>query len=519
MNDGNNKEMKEEKNNRTEKENTWKDENNRERKDNANKKIKSKKKVGRITLLIVAFVLSYEIIGMMVPFVHLKGVSTQFQQQFQVDQFYSEKEGVDRAYIVEDSVQALDERIRIIEKAEKSIILSTFDMREGQSTNDILSALLSAADRGVEVRLLVDGLSGMVRIKNSDLFRAVASYPNIEMRLYNPIHITQPWTFHGRMHDKYVIIDDTYYLLGGRNTFDYFLGDYIDENKSLDREVFIWNTASGTEETTNSSIHSLTDYFYQVWDSKYCTTFCDDETIQKEEKIKEKINTLKAHYKTLKEEKSELFDKEYAYEDITFPTDKVSLVSNPIHTGGKEPTVWYSLQQLMVHANDKVVIHTPYAVLSKDMYAGMTEIGQQNISFQLLTNSVENGDNFFGSSDYIQNKEKVINTGVEIYEYDGGHSYHGKSILIDDTISIIGSYNLDLRSTYVDTELMVVIDSKQLNRKLQENFDVIKKDTRKVLDTSSYEVPEHIILAEVPMWKRLAWKIVGVVMKPFRVLV
>ena len=66
---------------------------------------------------------------------------------------------------------------------------------------------------------------------------------------------------------------------------------------------------------------------------------------------------------------------------------------------------------------------------------------------------------------------------------------------------------------------MVVIDSKQLNRKLQENFDVIKKDTRKVLDTSSYEVPEHIVLAEVPMWKRLAWKIVGVVMKPFRVLV
>ena len=41
------------------------------------------------------------------------------------------------------------------------------------------------------------------------------------------------------MHDKYVIVDDSAYILGGRNTFDYFLGDYGFENKSLDREVDI----------------------------------------------------------------------------------------------------------------------------------------------------------------------------------------------------------------------------------------------------------------------------------------
>ena len=120
---------------------------------------------------------------------------------------------------------------------------------------------------------------------------------------------------------------------------------------------------------------------------------------------------------------------------------------------------------------------------------------------------------------YVKNKQKVIETGVQIYEYDGGHSYHGKSILIDDTISIIGSYNLDLRSTYVDTELMLVVDSKQLNEQLQENFDVIKNDARKVVDKDTYEVPEHIVVAEVPIWKRFAWEIVGFIMRPFRVLV
>lgn len=39
-----------------------------------------------------------------------------------------------------------------------------------------------------------------------------------------------------------------------------------------------------------------------------------------------------------------------------------------------------------------------------------------------------------------------------------GQSLHTKTILVDDHISMIGSYNLDLRSTYLDTELMLVID-------------------------------------------------------------
>ena len=47
------------------------------------------------------------------------------------------------------------------------------------------------------------------------------------------------------MHDKYVIVDDGAYILGGRNTFDYFLGDYDTKNKSLDREVLVYNTGQG----------------------------------------------------------------------------------------------------------------------------------------------------------------------------------------------------------------------------------------------------------------------------------
>ena len=41
---------------------------------------------------------------------------------------------------------------------------------------------------------------------------------------------------------------------------------------------------------------------------------------------------------------------------------------------------------------------------------------------------------------------------------------------IDSRLSVIGSFNLDMRSTYIDTELMLVIDSAELNRILREKM-------------------------------------------------
>ena len=78
--------------------------------------------------------------------------------------------------------------------------------------------------------------------------------------------------------------------------------------------------------------------------------------------------------------------------------------------------------------------------------------------------------NPFGSADYARNRNRILNTGIDIWEYEGGYSYHGKSILIDDDLSVIGSFNMDMRSTYLDTELMLVIRSKDINKQLEEGM-------------------------------------------------
>lgn len=44
---------------------------------------------------------------------------------------------------------------------------------------------------------------------------------------------------------------------------------------------------------------------------------------------------------------------------------------------------------------------------------------------------------------------------------------HTKSILIDDRLNLIGSFNWDMRSAYLDTELMLLVDCPALNAALR----------------------------------------------------
>ena len=62
--------------------------------------------------------------------------------------------------ILETNLSAWEERLRLINQAEERIILSTFDMRDGESTKDLLALILEKADQGVKVQIMVDGFPG-----------------------------------------------------------------------------------------------------------------------------------------------------------------------------------------------------------------------------------------------------------------------------------------------------------------------------------------------------------------------
>ncbi|MEG2018241.1 MAG: phospholipase D family protein [Clostridium sp.] len=471
-----------------------------------------------LIVLISIFVLGYMLMGAIAPFLKSKDVSEEFKNKFDINNFFSDKQSVDKAKLIETNEDALNERIRLLEQAKEKIIFSTYDLREGESTRDTLAVILTKADEGVKVRIIVDGMNSIIRMEGRAVFYALSAHPNVEIKLYNSLKILQPWKTQGRMHDKYIIVDDIGYILGGRNSHDAFIGAYEAKADNIDREVLIYNSAHGTDRSNESSLKELETYSEGVWDSKDNELFHRSISPSKEAEVEEQRELLRKRYVYLKEEWPQLFGK-CNYDKDTIETNKVTIISNPTHIYGKEPWVFYSLIQLMAKAGNEVRIYSPYAVMNDYMLTEFTKVSNNVEDFKLVINSVENGDNIVASSDYIRNKKRLIDTGVDIYEYDGGISNHGKSVLIDEDISVVGSFNFDMRSTYMNTELMLIIHSGELNQELKRNMDYMEKDCRRVIDEDTYETPEHIKVKEVNIFKKLLWWIIGLVMQLFRFLV
>lgn len=303
----------------------------------------------------------------------------------------------------------------------------------------------------------------------------------------------------GRMHDKYLVADRKTYMLGGRNTYDYFLGDFPG-HKNYDRDVFV----HCENPTSESSVEELLRYFERVWELNICSDFHEKEKLAEKKSVQEAAQEADKCYKAyFAENEAGICDRDYTKN--TFETEKIALISNPIHTGAKEPIAWYEMGEVMKRASERVKIHTPYIICNDAMYNTWKEIAEAVPDFAVMTNSVTNNGNAFGASDYEKHKKEILDTGIDIWEYEGGISYHGKSVLVDDDISMVGSFNMDMRSAYLDTELMLVIRSKEINRQLETNLEEYEKDSRQALTNGEYNNPHNV--EPVPMGKTMKRRI------------
>ena len=64
-------------------------------------------------------------------------------------------------------------------------------------------------------------------------------------------------------------------------------------------------------------------------------------------------------------------------------------------------------------------------------------------------------------------------------------------------LSVIGSFNMDMRSAYLDTELMLVIRSKDINKQLEESMVEYERVSRQVLEDGTYRDPYHVTPIEL----------------------
>ena len=475
-------------------------------------KQKKKKSVARrvvgYALLLLLLYLVYFIVGMSAPFLPLAKTApgTRDPASYRGDG----TPWVERASVIEENEDALDWRLKLIAAATDSVSFVTYQFREGESTTRLAEALKQAAERGVKVKIIVDGFNDVLRMEGKTFFRAVAAVPGIEMKIYNRPSLLTPWNCNARLHDKYFIVDDLAYIIGGRNTHDGFLMENDTGLRNYDREALVYNTAHGsTPGDDPASIYGLIDYFNEMWESDNVAPFRDGGVEPTDRKIKKEYERWAEFADGL----PTLSDPDAALSAATLSVDRVTILTGETGTKGKEPLIWNELVSLCAAAQERVLIQTPYILCSKDMYRDLETMVGSGATVTMLTNSILNTDNRFAPLDYLYHQDEILDTGVSILEFDGDYSTHAKTVLIDDDLVVIGSFNVDLRSTYMNTEIVAVIAGEEFQDQTEECMRPVFAGS--VMIGEGNTVGERL-KEDAGFFKRLGLYLFGAVVQLFR---
>lgn len=413
----------------------------------------------------------------------------------------------DRVELIESGEDGALLRLNLIENAQKSLDISYYTLIGGMSTDLILGSILDAADRGVEVRLLLDGIFNNLKGDLKDSIYGFKLHPNIELKLYEPFKLLLPLNWNNRSHDKIIIIDKKLALIGGRNIGDkYFREDTEKDNFVKDRDVLIFNDQSLKAES--SVINDMLDYYDRIWNYKYSKDSIDNLTSKQETKGRAFNEKLRHEYMKFKEEYASDLQPTDWYEN-TMVTDSIRFVYNPLGRANKDPWCLRELLSLAAEAKKSIFIQSPYIIPSRNMKSKFTQYDIDYNKVTILTNSLSSSPNPLAIAGYFNSKEEIVDSGVAIYEYQGPKSIHSKTYIIDEYTSVVGSFNFDARSSYLNTESMVIISSKDFAEKLRKNIQEDIDNSLKVDEDYSYLENEKIKKGEVSTLKKIIAKILS----------
>ncbi len=133
------------------------------------------------------------------------------------------------------------------------------------------------------------------------------------------------------------------------------------------------------------------------------------------------------------------------------------------------------------------MIQTPYLITTQLGKTLFREAVARGVEVKIMTNSLASTDNLEAFSGYQRDRDRLLVTGVRVFEYkpDAAVRYkimtgalqkeinftpvfglHAKSMVIDGEITVIGTFNLDPRSANLNTECVTVIYSSTITKEV-----------------------------------------------------
>lgn len=390
----------------------------------------------------------------------------------------------ERALLMPTSADSFYRRLYLIEGAQKTVDHMVFTAFKGSFSLYYYTALLRAADRGVKVRIIVDGKLGKPDKDLAQIGRLIQNHNNIEMYYFNPFNIWRPMGLMTLLHDKVTIVDGDKMIVGGVNMGT---SSYMD---NFDMEIMITNSGAG------GSVGQAERYFDELVESKL--------TVRK---ISKKCDfSLKTEYISQYSAFYENYELSEAinYSTQGVPIDRATYLHNKISDGKKAPIILQAIFNL-AGSSKKTTIVTPYTLLVDNKKKRLRELAAVNTEFTIVTNSLYNARNV-AYAEYYYSRRDYIDSNIALLEYQAKNQIHAKMCTFDERFSMIGSFNMDERSAHIDTESVVVIDSPAFTE-IVDNYirDVFIANSLRVGENNEYVPSDTVVAGDVPTGKRLKY--------------
>ena len=381
---------------------------------------------------------------------------------------------------------ALAARLFLIDHAQKTLYVQYYICENDTIGNLFSYHIYQAAQRGVKVKILIDDIS--TTGKDKDII-TLAQHPNIELKLFNPnsfrtffrglalvFHLQ---TLGKRMHNKALVADDEAAIIGGRNIGDvYYAGN--SETLFVDYDVL----------TIGNVVKGISKEFEIYWNSQEAVSV--EKLIPRDEKMEPAEAMLKmarsleefqnsyigkelphaTFYKAVQEDRLEFIvaDETHLFYDLP------SKVVNSEDEDGSH--ISKQINENLKSVDDELLIISPYFIPSDALLERFRRLKDHGVNVVVVTNSLASTDVFPVYSGYYGYIERLLKMGVELYELKPEVlqrisrkikvskppklSLHTKLIFFDDERMAVGSANMDPRSDKLNTELVLIIESKKL---------------------------------------------------------
>ena len=160
----------------------------------------------------------------------------------------------------------------------------------------------------------------------------------------------------------------------------------------------------------------------------------------------------------------------------------------PVAGDAATDTVVDGLLQLMGYARKELLIISPYFVPGPDMLQAFAAARARGVRVRVLTNSLASNDAPIAHVGYARHRPELLAMGVELFEMrselaglrgafsssgsTGGSRamLHSKLLVMDERLLAVGSMNLDQRSQRQNTEIALLIRSKELSGQVTERI-------------------------------------------------